>query len=169
VSNSIKRAIARWQSLGVPLNPPASAQDLAALAAFVGYSLPDALRGYDELADGMAKDETDDYLVHFWPIGRVLSEHDKRLGNDERGAYCDVAFADFLIDSWRFYLQLRSSAALSVYSEGGGPEVASLEEFFSFHLSEPCSISSHARRLTSGCSRPRPRRYFSSREDRSCY
>jgi hypothetical protein len=80
----------------------------------------------------------DNHEVSFWSIDRLLSENDTRAGVDDRGEYRDIAFADFMIDSWRFFLRLRSNGAVSVYAEEGGPAATSLSDFFTRYLSDPC-------------------------------
>jgi len=138
VSDSIESAVTWWRSTGVPLNPPATDQDLASLAEFIGWPVPDELRQFYELADGTVDFASDDHEVSFWPIERVLSENDTRAGVDDCGEYRDIAFADFLIDSWRFYLRLRPNGAVSVYAEEDGPAATSLGDFFARYLSDPC-------------------------------
>ena len=90
------------------------------------------------MADGRVDFASDDHEVSFWPIERVLSENDTRAGVDDGGEYRDIAFADFLIDWWRFYLRLRPNGAVSVYAEEGGPATTSLRDLLTRYLSDPC-------------------------------
>ena len=138
MSDPIEGAVSWWRSTEVKLNPPADAEDLAVLARFIGAPVPNELRRFYQLADGMVDFESDDHEVSFWSIERVLSENDTHSGVDSGGEYRDIAFADFMIDSWRFYFRLRSDGAVSVYAQEGGPAATSLSDFFTLYLSDPC-------------------------------
>ena len=54
------------------------------------------------------------------------------------GSYKDVAFADWMIESRRFYVRVPCEQVIGVTTEAGGPEADSLGEFFRLYLSEPC-------------------------------
>jgi hypothetical protein len=138
VDDPIEAAINWWRATGVEVNPPADAENLVALARFIGAPVPDELHRFYQLADGMVDFASDNHEVSFWSIDRLLSENDTRAGVDDRGEYRDIAFADFMIDSWRFFLRLRSNGAVSVYAEEGGPAATSLSDFFTRYLSDPC-------------------------------
>ena len=138
VNDPIENVVTWWRTTGIELNPPAGDDELTALAHFIGRSVPDEVRHFYHLADGMVDFAADAHEVSFWSIERILSENDTRAGVDGSGPYRDIAFADFMIDSWRFYLRLRPDEAVSVYAEEGGPEAMSLSDFFTLYLSDPC-------------------------------
>ena len=74
----------------------------------------------------------DQRLLSLWPLERVRKENDARR---EAG---DIAFADFLIDSFWYDFHFEDSARSSVY---GGYErrklAESVEEFFALCLDDP--------------------------------
>jgi hypothetical protein len=138
MDDPIATAIDRWRNAGVRLKPPANAEILEALARFIGGDLPADLARFYRLANGMADYETDDHNVSFWSIERVLTENDIRSSADDGGPCREVAFGDWMIESWRFYARVRGDEVVGVSAEGGGPKASSLAEFFRLYLSEPC-------------------------------
>jgi hypothetical protein len=124
----LARAIQRWRTTGCGVNPPADQAQLEALERFAGFALPADVRAYFQLANGMADLEMDEHGVAFWSIERTLSDIDGPA----------LAFADVLINSWYFWLELCPAGNVVVRS-GVDPsfEAESLTDFFriSLHLS----------------------------------
>jgi hypothetical protein len=138
MDDPITAAIDRWRKGGVQLNPPAHDQNLAVLARFLGGRVPSELARFYRLANGMVDYETDEHMVSFWSIERVVAENDIRASADDHGGCQDVAFADWMIESWRFYVRVRNGDVVGVSAEGGGPKANSLVGFFRSYLGEPC-------------------------------
>jgi hypothetical protein len=133
----VERILEQWRSQGVPMNPGASAQDLAALEAFLGCALPADIRRFYSLANGMKDLAYDSKMVSFWSIDRILREQDvARAGDEARGA----AFADVMIYSWTFRYGLRAAAPLSVMADGSQLEHVSLSAFLDLYLTVPDSL-----------------------------
>src|SRR5262245_46136188 len=138
MDDPIETAVDRWRKAGVELNPPANSESLKELARFIGCDVPSDLARFYNLANGMVDYETEDDMVSFWSIERIVTENDAKAVVDERGPCLDVAFADWMIESWRFYLRVAGGEVVGVFAEGGGPKANSLVEFFRLYLSEPC-------------------------------
>src|SRR5258706_8380009 len=122
MDDPIATAVDRWRGAGVQLNLPANAESLDALACFIGCDVPSDLARFFQLANGMVDYETEDDMVSFWSIERIVTENDVQAAVDERGPCRDVAFGDWMIDSWRFYLRVAGGGVIGVFAEGGGPK-----------------------------------------------
>ncbi len=138
MNDPIVNVVAWWRSTGVSLNPPADDEELGALARVIGGVVPSDLDRFYRLANGMVECGMDDHEVSFWSIARVLAENDVQAGADDHGPYKDIAFADWMIESWRFYLRLQGGEVVAVFAEDGGPQAKSLSDFFRLYLAEPC-------------------------------
>jgi hypothetical protein len=135
--DAVERIFEHWKGQRVPLNPGASAQDLAALEAFLGCSLPADVRRFYSVANGMLDGAYDSKMVSFWSIDRILREKDVAQAEDQaRGA----AFADVMIYSWTFRYGLRAGGPLSVIADGSPHEQESLSAFLDQYLSDPDSL-----------------------------
>lgn len=128
----------KWTDNGVYLNPRATQADLARLESALGTALPDDVRYYFSIADGMPDFEpADDSLTSFWSIGRMLADPWSPAGSDERGPFRDLAFADVMISSWFICFRVRPELGLSIHVEGALLELPSLEELFRQYLADP--------------------------------
>jgi len=108
---------------GTTLNPGATAAELEGLGGLLGLEVPNDVRKFYSLANGMPDSIYDQHYVAFWSIEKMHTERE-RWGDDE------VGFADVLIDSWRFIFRT-SSNGLVVMSENVVPGAA-LEEIGTF-------------------------------------
>ena len=106
MNDPIADVVVWWRNTGAPLNPPAEDDDLGDLARFFEGLVPADVDRFYRLANGMVECGMDDHEVSFWSITRVVTENDVQGGSDAHGPYRDVAFADWMIESWRFYLRL---------------------------------------------------------------
>jgi hypothetical protein len=130
----------RWRAAGVQVNPGASEAQLAQLEAFIGVMLPPDVREYFMLMNGMPNGATtDEGLVGFWPIERIVTEPQLNAGADELGAFRDIAFADGYLDAWFLWLRVRGSR-ITIFIEHTGAELPSLEEFFARYHADPETI-----------------------------
>jgi hypothetical protein len=136
----IDRVVSKWRVDGIGPNPGASAAAIDRLEHEVGTRLPDDVRSFFALADGMDGGYTDDYLVSFWPIDRIVSEMvDIRCTGypiDPR----DTAIADFLINSWFVFLRRLGEGQVGVWVEGANLEFPNLESFFERYEKDPESL-----------------------------
>ena len=129
----------KWRADRVPLNPPADAADLARLEAALGTTLPADVRYYFSIADGMEDCVYDESPTSFWSIRKMLSDSWQPSGSDAHGDFRDLAFADFLIDSWFICFRVRPRSGLSIHVEGVPVELPTLETFFRWYLEDPDS------------------------------
>ena len=112
-----------WRREGIELNAGASKAELDDLRATLGRQLPDDVREFYTLVNGMPDLIYDAHFVSFWSIEKIRQELGK-WSNPE------IGFADFLIHSWRFILRsddaadsrLRTIAALNFYSLSISPK-----------------------------------------------
>jgi hypothetical protein len=133
----VERILERWRGQGVPLNPGASPQDLAALEVFLGCALPADVRRFYERANGMQELAHDSKMVSFWSIDRILREGDVAPAGDDAQA---AAFADVMIYSWAFRYGLRAGGPLTVMADGSSVEHGSLSAFLDQYLEDPDSM-----------------------------
>lgn len=136
----IERAIAEWRTRGYELNPSASQERLGVLAQSLGVALPEDVAVYFSTVDGMVDHATDQWLVSFWSIERILSDPYVQSGGGGADAYRDVAFADVMISSWFYFYRVRSSGRVTIFVEATGEEIASLDAFFLRYLERPGSV-----------------------------
>jgi nicotinamide mononucleotide transporter len=134
---SIDALIAKWREDGVELNPPATEEALARLAAAVGVELPASLRALYQRANGMPDLEMDGGDVSFWAVEKILSEREIARGRDARGEWTDWAIADVLINSHFVALRVRAGAPPSFAVDGFGLEFESLDDLASAYLEDP--------------------------------
>jgi hypothetical protein len=111
--SAVEDLVTKWRHEGLELNPGASQAELDDLRALLGRELPDDVREFYSLVNGMPDLIYDRHFVSFWSIGKIRQEY----GNwHER----EVGFADFLIHSWRFILRA-DDAGVTVFSENVAP------------------------------------------------
>jgi hypothetical protein len=132
----VDRILKHWKGQRVPLNPGASTQDLAALEAFLGCSLPADVHRFYSAANGMEDFAHDSKMVSFWSIDRILREEDVARAGEGRGS----AFADVSIYSWTFRYLPRSFGQMSVMADGSQLEHDSLAAFLEQYVADPHSL-----------------------------
>jgi hypothetical protein len=137
---TMEAVLSRWHAAGVRVNPGASEIELARLEAFIGMKLPQDVREYFVLMNGMPDGATtDEGLLGFWPIERIVTEPQLNAGADEFGGFRDIAFADGYLDAWFLWLRVRGSR-ITIFIEHTGVELPSLEEFFARYHADPETI-----------------------------
>jgi hypothetical protein len=128
---SLERLIETWKGEGVALLPPPEESHVVATLDALGkpYSA-DVVKVFC-LSGGMVN-SMDLRLLSLWSLDRVRKE------SDAGQAAADIAFADFLIESFWYDFHFEDSARSSVY---GGYErrklAESVEEFFALCLDDP--------------------------------
>src|SRR4029079_10600052 len=120
----------RWRREGTALNSGATRSSLQQLQRTLSVSLPDDIRRFYEAADGMRDCGYDRYFLSFWPIEKIVSEHAaerERIGAAPR----EIAFADFLYESYRYSFRPSDDGEVRIdHDAGGSDEEPSLEAFF---------------------------------------
>jgi len=144
---AIDDVVTRWKANHLSLNPPASAKDLARLEAELGCPLPEDVRTYFSLADGMADGEyEEETFVALWPIRKIVTENEgpdgawRKSGKDALGEFRDLGFADFSIHASFICFRMRPSSGLAIHVEQADLELPSLESFFRRYLDDPGSL-----------------------------
>ena len=87
----------------------------------VGTRLPDDVRSFFTLADGIDDGYADEYLLSFWPIERIIDET-TALRAGQRIDSRDTPLADFLINSWCVFLRRFDEGRVGVWVEGADSE-----------------------------------------------
>jgi hypothetical protein len=105
--------ITRWRDEGIELNAGASAAELDDLRTILGRELPEDVRQFYALVNGMPDLIYDAHFVSFWSIGKIRQE----LG---KWSSPEIGFADFFIQSWRFILRA-DDAGVTVLWENVAP------------------------------------------------
>lgn len=138
---AIERVVSKWRADGIGPNPGAAPAAIDRLELVVGTRLPLDVRSFFALANGIEGDYTDEYLLNFWSIEKILAE----TADCQRSGYQldarDTPIADFLIHSWYVYLRRLGEGQVGVWVEGAGVELPSLESFFERYETDPESLS----------------------------
>jgi hypothetical protein len=139
VMSAIDRLIDYWRSADVLLQGPATPTDLQLLRLELGAPLPEDVTAFYGLANGMPDLAYDQHQMSFWSIGKILAERERRSGTDPNGPFTDLAFADFLLNSWFINLRVRDGS-ITIYLEGSEEEFDSLTAFAARYIEAPTSL-----------------------------
>src|SRR5262245_657764 len=124
--NAIERVVMKWRSDGIGPNPGASEAMIDRLERQVGTTLPTDVRSFFRLADGIEDGYTDEYLLSFWSIDKILRD----VADSVKAVYTidprDTPMADFLINSWFLYLRRLGEGRVGIWVEGADVELPSL-------------------------------------------
>jgi hypothetical protein len=125
-----------WRAAGVSPNPGAAPEQLAQLASFLGFPVPSDVAALYRAANGLPQGESDQWWVSWWPIEQVVQNDP-----EERDGRIWIAFADHLIDSWRFCYSPRSDMTLTpVLCEGTDEGSDSIAMFLGRYVTAPDSF-----------------------------
>jgi hypothetical protein len=137
---AIERVVLRWRTNGIGPNAGATPATIARFEQQVGTKLPDDVRSFFALADGIEGGFTDEYFLSFWSIERIISE----TADLQRTGYQidprDTPIADFLINSWFVFLRRLGEGRVGVWVEGTRLEFPSLTSFFERYEEDPESL-----------------------------
>ncbi|MDX2169612.1 MAG: SMI1/KNR4 family protein [Deltaproteobacteria bacterium] len=135
-----QRLVDFWRRFNLTDRPPASEPALDRLAAMYDAALPDAMRAYLRLADGMDADGgemNEDRMIRFWPVAEIgPARHEGAL----RACF---EFADYLLDSHRYGVFLGGPHRGQVVLIGGDeptPIADSIEQFIDYYLDAPGAL-----------------------------
>lgn len=134
---AVQRLVATWEQRGTALNPGASNAELDELRVLLGGLLPEDIREFYSLANGMPNGTYDDHQVSFWSISKIRDQQ-RDYGGSQLG------FADFLLYSWRFIFQV-ADAGVVVVSENVPPGQAmdtlgGFDDFLEIYLTDPSRL-----------------------------
>jgi hypothetical protein len=138
--NAIERVVAKWRAEGIEVNPGVSDDVIARLERQVGTTLPDDVRSFFALAAGFEDASSDEYMLSFWSIEKILSEvaqfSESGYGIDPR----DTPIADVMINAWFVYLRRLGEGRVGVWLEGPDVEFPSLADFFEQYERDPNAL-----------------------------
>lgn len=128
----VKHVILRWEQQRIRLLPPVDADSVSRALSRTGKRFSaDVVRLY-ELTGGT--EDMDNALFTLWPLMRVT------MRNTD-GQSPDLAFADFLIDSFWFYFHYEDAVRSSVYGGYDRRKLADdIDQFFGLYLTNPLAL-----------------------------
>ena len=113
------------------LNPGARPEEIAKLEAALGIALPDNVRTFYSLANGMPDYRMDNKtLVSFWSIDRILTERGANRSNKTK-------FADFLIFSHCYMYKTSPAGTLMIACDCQGIPELTFRDFIDRYLKDP--------------------------------
>jgi len=124
----------RWVSRGIPVNAGASAETIARLEERLGVCLPEALKVYLRVVNGMAPTGWDGDMMSFWGDQKILDEFSSRSSKDP---YVFVPIADYSIDAWAWVMPINGGRVSDAVHTFGPPLAqcrSSLSEFIESYL-----------------------------------
>jgi len=135
-----------WLSRGIKINPGVSKATLQLFESKYEVMLPDDLREYFLLVNGMDINMTDEDLIRFWPLEEVkpisedASEYSDQAYLPDPGSI--FMFADYCIWSNTYAIRLSSGEKRNeVYIIGGRSPIflaGSFTEFVTLYLANRC-------------------------------
>lgn len=133
---NIEKVMDKWRREDTKFLPPVIEAEVVSRLTRLGHQISrDVIQLYCATG-GMADGEMDSVMMWLWPLERVVAEN----ANTGGGL---LYFADFLMDSYRYFLKYESADVSSVYVDDTAKprKVAdSLDEFFRLYLSDPDKI-----------------------------
>jgi len=133
---NIEKVMDKWRREDTKFLPPMIEAEVVSRLSCLGRQISrDVIQLYC-VTGGMADGEMDSVMMWLWPLEHVVAENANTEGQL-------LYFADFLIDSYRYFLKYESAGVSSVYVEDTTEprKVAdSLDEFFRLYLSDPDKI-----------------------------
>jgi hypothetical protein len=112
----------RWVSSGVVVRPGLPTEQISAFEHRYGVLLPEELRQFYGLMDGMGDGETDEELISFWPLSEVGSVPEKL--SDFRGIPDYGGIEASLPDASSYFVFADHSIWVHVYAVRLGPDPA---------------------------------------------
>jgi len=137
---AIERVVTRWRTDGIGPNPGATPATIARLEHQVGTRLPDDVRSFFALVDGIEDGYTDEYLLGFWAIDKIIDKTADLHRDGHQIDPLDTPIADFLINSWFVFLRRLAEGRVGVWVEGPRLEFPSLASFFERYEEDPESL-----------------------------
>ena len=124
----------RWVSRGIAVNDVASDEMIVRLEARLGVLLPEALKLYLRIANGMTDAGWDGNMIHFWGDQQIF---DDGVSRSSREPCAFVPIADYSIDAWAWVMPVNGGVVSDVVHTFGPPMVScrpSLGEFIESYL-----------------------------------
>jgi len=137
---AIERVVLRWRTNGINANAGATPATIARLEQQVGTRLPDDVRSFYALADGLERAAMDEYFLSFWSIEQIISETADVQRTRDQIDPRDTPIADVLISSWCVFLRRLGEGRVGVWVEGMRLEFPSLTSFFERYEEDPESL-----------------------------
>jgi len=133
----VQKVIGEWQWQS-ELNPGATDAQLHRFESANRISLPEDLRYLYSQANGML-DVPDNHFFTFWPLENIVEYHGLTKKTIDDHEFTEIAFGDFLIDSYRYSLVIDEEGKSSIWMQSQQIS-ADLEEFLNRWISDPKSL-----------------------------
>jgi len=143
------KLLAFWQDLGLDVRPGVSAAELVQFEARYGVALPEGLRHYYSVVDGVEGESmVSGHLFRFWPLREVklLSEElpEEPLHHSEFKDY--FLFADYSLWTCAYAVRLTKNLGRRNFIVMVGGDVPinlaeSFEEFVQIYLYDPSRLT----------------------------
>lgn len=91
--NWVEKVIAKWESEGVRLNPPANLLEIEKVESILGFKFPDDFKQLYLAVNGFEGLDWQEHLFTFWPLKMIVEEY------EESDAKNFIGFSDFLLAS----------------------------------------------------------------------
>lgn len=145
--------ISYWRRYGLPIRQGVTPESIRAFEEKYQVTLPFDFAEYLQAVDGTGSDESDENILSFLslaeirPVHEVLDDSQGVLYSD-RYAYpnCFV-FADYLMSSWLYAIQITPDAAalgpvyrVTASEIPGQMEAASFRKFMMMYAKDPASV-----------------------------
>lgn len=145
--------ISNWRRSDLPIRPGATLESIKEFEEKYQVTLPADFAEYLQTVDGTGVDESDENVLSFLPLSEIRPVHEVLDDSggvvySDRFAYPDCfVFADYLISSWLYAVQITSDPDNSgpVYRVTGSDapvhmEAASFREFMTRYAADPGSV-----------------------------
>ncbi len=139
-----------WIDVGGPHFSPsagATSEELSEFERLHGLLLPDDLRGYLAIVNGMRELDADDHITSFWGLGRMKPVGDVYLLlSPHRCSRGDFVICDILIDSFWYAIRLdpigRDVGSVVMWGVRNHPVIVarSFREFVEIYLADRASL-----------------------------
>lgn len=127
---NLQRALIRWNEQRVRLLPPPDRAAVIQALTRTGRRFANDVVEFYCITGGF-DDQMDNRLFSLWPLRHLEI---RNAGSDAT----DLAFADFLIDSFLYYFRYETESRSSVHGGYESQKLAdSIDEFFGLYLTAP--------------------------------
>jgi len=91
--NWVEKVVAKWESEGVRLNPPANLLEIERVESILGFKFPDDFKQLYLTVNGFEGLDWQEHMFTFWPLKMIVKEYQE---SDTKNF---IGFSDFLLAS----------------------------------------------------------------------
>ena len=138
VETLIRDVRRKWDELGAALLPPASSTDIDDFERRFNVKMPSDFVTYLAALGGMPLGTTDEHEFRFWPLTEVQPDPTSTKPAQQR----NLVFADFLICSIEYAINLSPDAHAAIFRLDGAPTkiASSFTEFLALYVDDPRNL-----------------------------